>query len=69
MAGRGRGGPGPSLALMPTPILLPTVIRGICDDYDLDFNTFYAWTGLWNSFFLAVYALFNLSLIMRLFKR
>ncbi|XP_024415464.2 solute carrier family 4 member 11 isoform X2 [Desmodus rotundus] len=45
------------------------VIRGICDDYNLDFNTFYAWTGLWNSFFLAVYALFNLSLIMRLFKR
>ena len=45
------------------------MIRGICDDYNLDFNTFYAWTGLWNSFFLAVYALFNLSLIMRLFKR
>ncbi|XP_057168617.1 solute carrier family 4 member 11 isoform X3 [Ursus arctos] len=45
------------------------VIGGICDDYSLDFNTFYAWTGLWNSFFLALYALFNLSLIMRLFKR
>uniref|UniRef100_A0A673TYF9 Solute carrier family 4 member 11 n=1 Tax=Suricata suricatta TaxID=37032 RepID=A0A673TYF9_SURSU len=45
------------------------VISGICDDYDLDFNTFYAWTGLWNSFFLALYALFNLSLIMSLFKR
>ncbi|XP_037003738.2 solute carrier family 4 member 11 isoform X3 [Artibeus jamaicensis] len=45
------------------------VIRGICDDYNLDFNTFYAWTGLWNSFFLALYALFNLSLIMSLFKR
>lgn len=45
------------------------MIRGICDDYSLDFNTFYAWIGLWNSFFLAVYALFNLSLIMSLFKR
>ncbi|XP_036780529.1 solute carrier family 4 member 11 isoform X1 [Manis pentadactyla] len=45
------------------------VIRGICDDYDLDFNTFYAWTGLWNSFFLALYALFNLSLVMSVFKR
>ncbi|XP_036101814.1 sodium bicarbonate transporter-like protein 11 isoform X1 [Molossus molossus] len=45
------------------------VIRGICDDYNLDFNTFYAWTGLWNSFFLVLYALFNLSLIMSLFKR
>uniref|UniRef100_A0A8C9C5A0 Solute carrier family 4 member 11 n=1 Tax=Phocoena sinus TaxID=42100 RepID=A0A8C9C5A0_PHOSS len=45
------------------------VIRGICDDYNLDFSTFYAWTGLWNSFFLALYALFNLSLVMSLFKR
>nr|XP_055228445.1 solute carrier family 4 member 11 isoform X12 [Gorilla gorilla gorilla] len=45
------------------------VIRVICDDYDLDFNSFYAWTGLWNSFFLALYAFFNLSLVMSLFKR
>ncbi|XP_036619485.1 sodium bicarbonate transporter-like protein 11 [Trichosurus vulpecula] len=45
------------------------VIRGICDDYHLDFNAFYAWTGLWNSFFLALYAIFNLSLLMKVFKR
>nr|XP_020019459.1 sodium bicarbonate transporter-like protein 11 isoform X1 [Castor canadensis] len=45
------------------------VIRVICDDYNLDFNSFYAWTGLWNSFFLTLYAIFNLSLIMSLFKR
>ncbi|XP_038600946.1 sodium bicarbonate transporter-like protein 11 isoform X1 [Tachyglossus aculeatus] len=45
------------------------VIRGICDDYSLDFHAFYAWTGLWNSFFLALYALFNFSLVMKLFKR
>nr|XP_045013548.1 sodium bicarbonate transporter-like protein 11 isoform X2 [Jaculus jaculus] len=45
------------------------VIRVICDDYNLDFNSFYAWTGLWNSFFLALYAFFNLSLVMNLFKR
>ncbi|KAM8970143.1 sodium bicarbonate transporter-like protein 11 isoform X2 [Sarcophilus harrisii] len=45
------------------------VIRGICDDYNLDFHAFYAWTGLWNSFFLAVYAIFNLSLLMKVFKR
>lgn len=51
------------------PVPLPAVIRGICDDYNLDFSTFYAWTGLWNSFFLALYAFFNLSLIMSLFKR
>lgn len=51
------------------PCPLPAVIRVICDDYDLDFNSFYAWTGLWNSFFLALYAFFNLSLVMSLFKR
>uniref|UniRef100_A0A8D2B868 Solute carrier family 4 member 11 n=1 Tax=Sciurus vulgaris TaxID=55149 RepID=A0A8D2B868_SCIVU len=45
------------------------VIRVICDDYDLDFNSFYAWTGLWNSLFLALYAFLNLSLVMSLFKR
>ncbi|XP_074086193.1 solute carrier family 4 member 11 isoform X2 [Macrotis lagotis] len=45
------------------------VIRGICDDYNLDFHAFYAWTGLWNSFFLVVYAIFNMSLLMKVFKR
>lgn len=45
------------------------MIRGICDDYSLDFSAFYAWTGLWNSIFLALYALVNLSLLMSLFKR
>ncbi|XP_021563209.1 sodium bicarbonate transporter-like protein 11 [Carlito syrichta] len=45
------------------------VIYFICEDYNLDFNSFYAWTGLWNSFFLALYAFFNLSLVMSLFKR
>ncbi|XP_029449769.1 sodium bicarbonate transporter-like protein 11 isoform X2 [Rhinatrema bivittatum] len=45
------------------------VIRGICDDYNLDFKAFYAWTGLWNSCFLVLYSLFNFSLLMKLFKR
>ncbi|OCT96579.1 hypothetical protein XELAEV_18008785mg [Xenopus laevis] len=45
------------------------VIRGICDDYKLDFKAFYAWTGLWNSCFLILYSLFNCSLLMKLFKR
>uniref|UniRef100_A0A8D0GH41 Solute carrier family 4 member 11 n=1 Tax=Sphenodon punctatus TaxID=8508 RepID=A0A8D0GH41_SPHPU len=44
------------------------VIRGICDDYHLDFSAFYAWIGLWNSFFLVLYSLFNFSLLMKLFK-
>ncbi|NXL72671.1 S4A11 protein, partial [Leptocoma aspasia] len=45
------------------------VIQGICDDYNLDFSAFYAWIGLWNSFFLVIYSLFNFSLLMKLFKR
>uniref|UniRef100_A0A674D1Y3 Solute carrier family 4 member 11 n=1 Tax=Salmo trutta TaxID=8032 RepID=A0A674D1Y3_SALTR len=45
------------------------VIRGLCDDYDLDFPAFYACIGLWNSLFLILGAIFNLSLLMKLFKR
>ncbi|XP_013920588.1 PREDICTED: sodium bicarbonate transporter-like protein 11 [Thamnophis sirtalis] len=45
------------------------VIKGICSDYNLDFRAFYAWVGLWNSFFLVLYSLFNFSLVMKLFKR
>uniref|UniRef100_A0A8D3EDR0 Bicarbonate transporter-like transmembrane domain-containing protein n=1 Tax=Scophthalmus maximus TaxID=52904 RepID=A0A8D3EDR0_SCOMX len=45
------------------------VIRGICDDYNLDFDAFYACIGLWNSFFLILGGLFNVSLLMKLFKR
>ncbi|XP_031413755.1 sodium bicarbonate transporter-like protein 11 isoform X2 [Clupea harengus] len=46
-----------------------SVIRGICDDYDLDFPAFYACTGLWNSLFLILAGVFNVSLVMKLFRR
>lgn len=46
-----------------------TVIRGICDDYELDFGAFYACIGLWNSLFLIIGGVFNLSLLVKLFKR
>ncbi|XP_034739396.1 sodium bicarbonate transporter-like protein 11 [Etheostoma cragini] len=46
-----------------------SVIRGICDDYQLDFDAFYACIGLWNSLFLILGGLFNVSLFMKLFKR
>ncbi|RXM33418.1 Sodium bicarbonate transporter-like protein 11 [Acipenser ruthenus] len=45
------------------------VIRGICDDYSINFAAFYACIGLWNSFFLILGAVFNVSLVMKLFKR
>ncbi|CAJ1058942.1 sodium bicarbonate transporter-like protein 11 isoform X2 [Xyrichtys novacula] len=46
-----------------------SVIRGICDDYDLNFDAFYSCIGLWNSLFLILGGLFNVSLFMKLFKR
>ncbi|XP_073677272.1 solute carrier family 4 member 11-like [Garra rufa] len=46
-----------------------SVIRGVCDDYDLDFPAFYACIGLWNSLFLILGGIFNVSLFMKLFKR
>ncbi|KAM6953140.1 solute carrier family 4 member 11-like [Aplochiton taeniatus] len=46
-----------------------SVIRGICDDYNLDFPAFYACIGLWNSLFLILGGIFNVSLTMKLFKR
>ncbi|CAN9515187.1 unnamed protein product [Ophioblennius macclurei] len=49
--------------------LFISVIRGICDDYNLDFDSFYACIGLWNSLFLILGGLFNVSLLMKLFKR
>ncbi|KAI5108187.1 sodium bicarbonate transporter-like protein 11 isoform X1, partial [Silurus meridionalis] len=46
-----------------------SVIRDICDDYELEFNAFYACIGLWNSLFLIIGGVFNLSLLVKLFKR
>ncbi|XP_066534968.1 sodium bicarbonate transporter-like protein 11 isoform X5 [Hoplias malabaricus] len=46
-----------------------SVIRGICDDYELDFPAFYACIGLWNSLFLIIGGVFNLSLLVKVFKR
>uniref|UniRef100_G3NKQ3 Solute carrier family 4 member 11 n=1 Tax=Gasterosteus aculeatus aculeatus TaxID=481459 RepID=G3NKQ3_GASAC len=46
-----------------------SVIRGICDDYNLDFPAFYACIGLWNCLFLILAGIFNVSLLMKLFKR
>uniref|UniRef100_A0A8C4NXH1 Solute carrier family 4 member 11 n=1 Tax=Dicentrarchus labrax TaxID=13489 RepID=A0A8C4NXH1_DICLA len=36
-----------------------SVIRGICDDYNLDFPAFYACIGLWNCLFLILGGIFN----------
>uniref|UniRef100_A0A4W3GXR7 Solute carrier family 4 member 11 n=1 Tax=Callorhinchus milii TaxID=7868 RepID=A0A4W3GXR7_CALMI len=45
-----------------------TLIRDICDDYELNFYAFYACVGLWNSFFCVIYGVANLSLLKSFFK-
>lgn len=43
----------------------PTVIFYICNDFKLDFHAMYCAVGLWNSFFLVMYSLFDVSRLMR----
>uniref|UniRef100_A0A8C2KI40 Solute carrier family 4 member 11 n=1 Tax=Cyprinus carpio TaxID=7962 RepID=A0A8C2KI40_CYPCA len=57
------------LLLLCVCLCVAAVIRGVCDDYELDFAAFYACIGLWNSLFLIMGGVFNLSLLVKLFKR
>lgn len=41
------------------------IIYYICDDFKLDFNAMYCAVGLWNSLFLVIYSLFDVSRLMR----
>ncbi|XP_076043652.1 solute carrier family 4 member 11-like [Oratosquilla oratoria] len=41
------------------------IIFNICEDFRLDFNAMYCLVGLWNSFFLIMYSLFDVSRLMR----
>nr|XP_045620632.1 solute carrier family 4 member 11-like isoform X2 [Procambarus clarkii] len=41
------------------------IIFYICEDFKLDFNAMYCSVGLWNSFFLVMYSLFDVSRLMR----
>ena len=42
-----------------------TVIYNICEDFQLDFYAMYACVGLWNTFFLVLYAVFDVSKLMK----
>lgn len=42
-----------------------SVIYNICEDWDLDFVGMFACIGLWNSFFLLVYAFTDASNLMK----
>lgn len=57
----------PLIVLLTTaPLALYTkIIHTICEEFDLDFRAMYACVGLWNSFFLFLYASFDLSVLMQ----
>ncbi|KAK3576412.1 hypothetical protein CHS0354_026747 [Potamilus streckersoni] len=57
----------PQIVLLTTaPLALYTkIIYSISEDFELDFQGMFGCVGLWNSFFLFVYSLFNLSTIMK----
>ena len=44
---------------------LCAVIYNICEDFQLDFYAMYACVGLWNTFFLVLFALFDASKLMK----
>lgn len=46
-------------------VLFTQIILAIANNFNFSFIPFYAMVGLWNSFFLIIYALFNLSFIMK----
>ena len=41
------------------------VIFNICEDWNLNFVAMFACTGLWNSFFLLIYAFTDASKLMK----
>lgn len=45
------------------------VIDNICEDFNLNFFAMYACVGLWNTFFLILYAIFDVSKLMKLSTR
>ena len=49
----------------PTASVPLTVIYNICEDFQVDFYAMYACVGLWNTFFLILYAIFDVSKLMK----
>ena len=45
------------------------IIYSIAQKFGIDFLAFYAAIGLWNSFFLIIYSLFNMSVLMKFSSR
>lgn len=64
------GGQPMVILLTTAPLAIYTkVIYNICEDWKLDFVGMFACTGLWNSFFLLIYAFTDASKLMKWFTR
>ena len=50
-------------------VLFTKIILLVADDFDYPFLPFFAMVGIWNSFFLIIYAVFNLSILMKFSSR
>jgi len=50
-------------------VLFTKIILLVANDFEISFLPFYAMVGLWNSFFLILYAVFNLSTLMKFSSR
>ena len=50
-------------------VLFTKIILGVADEFDFEFLPFFAMVGIWNSFFLIIYAIFNLSFLMKYSSR
>ena len=50
-------------------VLFTKIIMAIATAFDFAFLPFYAMVGIWNSFFLIIYSLFNLSVVMKFCTR
>ena len=50
-------------------VLFTQIILAIADNFGFSFLPFYAMVGLWNSFFLLIYSLLNLSFVMKFCTR
>jgi len=50
---------------MPVDCCVWLVIYNICEDWELDFVGMFACTGLWNAFFLFIYAVTDASKLMK----
>jgi len=50
-------------------VLFTKIILSVSENFEFSFLPFFAMVGLWNSFFLIIYAVFNLSFLMKFSSR